>query len=104
MPAALRLPLPATGFPAGIGWHERLVVPLLGCDDDGKVNVLLPIWRAAAANPRMGGRHRTSKDGGKACGSKCKAVVPVHGRILPQKKKNAMRKIILARSYAMRIL
>jgi hypothetical protein len=52
----------------------------------------------------MGGRHRTSKDGGKACGSKCKAVVPVHGRILPQKKKNAMRKIILARSYAMRIL
>jgi site-specific DNA-methyltransferase (adenine-specific) len=27
MTAALRLPLPATGCPAGIGWHERLVLP-----------------------------------------------------------------------------
>lgn len=102
MPAALRLPLPATGYPAGIGWHERLVVPLLGGDDDGQVNVLLPVWRAAAANPRMSSGHRTSEDGGKARGSKCKAVVPGHGQILPPKKKNAMRKIILAKGYAMR--
>lgn len=81
-----------------------LVVPLLGCDDDGKVNGLLPIWRATAANPRMGSSHRTSKDGGKSCSSKSKAVVPGHGRILPPKKKNAMRKIILVTGYAMRIL
>jgi hypothetical protein len=83
---------------------QRLVVPLLGCDDDGKVNGLLPVWRAAPANPRMSGGHRTSEDGGKARGSKCKAIVPSHGRILPPKKKNAMRKIILARFYALRIL
>jgi hypothetical protein len=51
----------------------------------------------------MGSGHRTSEDGGKACGSKCKAFVPGHGQILPPKKKNAMRKIILAMGYALRI-
>jgi hypothetical protein len=51
----------------------------------------------------MSGSHRTSEDGGKACGSKCKAVVPGHGLILPPKKKNAMRKIILVTGYALRI-
>lgn len=74
------------------GWLRLLVVPLFGCDDDGKVNGLLPVWRPAAANPRMGSGNRTSKDGGKACGSKCKAVVPSHARILPRENKNAMRK------------
>lgn len=52
----------------------------------------------------MGSGHRTSKVGGKACGSKCKAVVPSHGEILARKKKNAMRKIILATGYALRIV
>lgn len=85
-------------------WRTPLVVPLLGCNDDGKVNGLLPVWRPAAANPRMGSSHRTSEDGGKACGSKCKAVVPCHGQILPPKKKNAMRKIVLATGHVMRIL
>lgn len=84
------------------GWLRLLVVPLLGCDDDGKVNGLLPVWRPAAANPRMGSGHRASKDGGKACGSKCKAVIPGHAGIIPLKKKNAMRKKELVSGYAMR--
>ena len=63
---------------------------------------LEPFARPASANPRMGSCHRTSEDGGKACGSKCKAVVPGHAGILPPKKKNAMRKITLVMEYAMR--
>ena len=102
MTAALRLPLSSRGCPAGFGCVVRLVVHLRFSDDDGKENLLLPVWRPAAANPRMGGGHRASEDGGKACGSKCKAIVPGHGQILPPKKKCAMRKIILATGYAMR--
>ena len=63
---------------------------------------LEPLSGAAAANPRMGSGHRTSEDGGKACGPKGKAFVPCHGQILAQKKKNAMRKINLATGYALR--
>jgi hypothetical protein len=86
---------------------QRLVVPLLGCNDGGKIMRLLPVWRTAAANPRMGSGNRTSEDGGKACGSNCKAVVPGHGRILPPKKKNAMRKNnpckVLRNAYSLRM-
>jgi hypothetical protein len=102
MTAALPLPLTSPGNSAVVGCVMRLVVLLRFCDDDGQVNRLLPVWRAAAANPRMGSGHRTSEDGGEACGSKCKAVVPCHGPILPRQNKNAMRKKELAKLYAMR--
>ena len=102
MPAALRLPLPATGLSAGIGCERCLVVLLRFSGDVCRQDRLEPLSGSAAANPRMSSSHRTSEDGGKACGSKCKAVVPSHGGILPPKKKNAMRKIILVSGYAMR--
>ena len=61
-----------------------------------------PLRRATAANPRMGGSHRASKASGKFCSSKGKAFVPGHGWNIHGKIKNAMRKIKLVKSYAMR--
>jgi hypothetical protein len=50
----------------------------------------------------MGGGHRTSEDGGKACRAKGNAIIPSHAGRIPQKEKCAMRKIMLAKEYAMR--
>jgi hypothetical protein len=74
----------------------------LGLLYGGKEYGLLPVWRAATANPRVRGRNRTAKDGGKACGAKGKAIVPSHAGRIHQKEKCAMRKIMLAIKYAMR--
>jgi hypothetical protein len=70
--------------------------------DVGGKDGLQPLRRTTATNPRMGGGHRASKAGGELRGTQGKAFVPSHGEILPAKKKNAMRKIILITSYALR--
>jgi len=77
---------------------------LLGFFDRGKEDRLLPVWGTRPSNPRMSGSNRTSENGGKACGSQCKAIVPSHAVRIHRKEKCAMRKIILANIYAMRIL
>jgi hypothetical protein len=99
MPAALRLPLPATGCPAGIGWHERLVVPLRFSDDDGKEKLLLPHGRLTGAiKPSVGRLPRTTQSGNDHGGRiRGERISEGHGQILPQKKKYAMQKINLAK-------
>jgi hypothetical protein len=87
MPAALRLPLTATGCPAGSGWHERLVVLLHFAGDVRRKDRLQPLSRAAANDPSVGSGYRASKAGGKLRGSQGEAFVPGHGRILPPKNK-----------------
>ena len=85
-------------------WLRLLVMPLHFSRDVRRQDRLEPIRRPAPTNPRMGSGHGASKAGGKLRGSKGKAVVPCHARILPPKKKNAMRKIILVTGYALRIV
>lgn len=97
MPAALRLPLSATGFPAGIGCERCLVVLLRFSGDDGKEKLLLPSRRLAGAiKPRIGGLPRATQSrndhGG---GIRGKRISEGHGQILPDKKKYAMQKINL---------
>ena len=99
MPAALRLPLSATGCPAGIGWHERLVVLLRSFGDDGKEKRLLPCgWLPRSIKPSVGGLPWATQsghdDGG---GIRGERFSEGHGQILPQKKKYAMQKINLAK-------
>lgn len=102
MPAALRLPLFATGCPAGSGWHERLVVLLHFAGDVCRKDGLQPRGWATANDPSVCCGYGASKASGKSGGTQGKAFVPVHGRILPRKIKCAMRKINLAFPYAMR--
>jgi hypothetical protein len=99
MPAALRLPLPATGFPAGIGCERCLVVLLRFFGDDGKEKLLLPGGRLAGAiKPRIGRLPWTAKGGNDLGGGILgKRFSEGHGQILPQKKKYAMQKINLAK-------
>lgn len=97
MPAALRLPLPATGFPAGIGCERRLVVLLRFSDDDSKEKLLLPDgWLTGAINPSVGRLAWTTQSGNDhGSGIRGERISEGHGQILPQKKKYAMQKIIL---------
>ena len=99
MPAALRLPPPATGCPTGIGWHERLV-GLLSCatGDDGKPMGLLPRRRfSAAILPIVGSATRATRGGYDLGGSGIgKLVSKGHGQTIHGKNKSAMPKIILA--------
>jgi hypothetical protein len=99
MPAALRLPLPATGYPAGIGWHERLVVLLRFSRDDGKEKRLLPFRRfAGAIEPSIGRLAWTTQSGNDhGSGIRGERISEGHGKILPDKKKYAMQKINLAK-------
>ena len=87
---------------AGRGYLLRFVVLLGFTGDDRCKDRLEPRSWPTPTNPRVSGSHGTSENRGKLRGSKGKAVVPVHGRILFEKKKNAMRKIKLAVRYAMR--
>jgi hypothetical protein len=77
---------------------------LLGLLYGGKEDRLLPVWRPTSPHPRMRSSHRTSKDGGKAGGAEGETIVPSHAERIHQKEKCAMRKIILAMIYAMRIV
>ena len=99
MPAALRPPLPATGFPAGIGCERWLVVLLRFSDDDGKEKLLLPHGRLTGAiKPSVGRLPWTTQSGNDHGGGiRGERISEGHGQILPQKKKYAMRKINLAK-------
>ena len=99
MPAALRLPLSATGCPAGIGWHERLVVLLRFFGDDGKEKRLLPCGRLPRSiKPSVGSLPWTTQSGNDHGGRiRGERISEGHGQILPQKKKYAMQKINLAK-------
>ena len=61
--------------------------------DMGGKDGLQPRGWATANDPSVSGGYRASKAGGELRGSKGKAFVPVHARILPRKIKCAMRKI-----------
>jgi hypothetical protein len=74
------------------GCLSRLVGRLRFTRDVCGKDRLEPVSGAAAANPRVGRSHRASENGGKACSSKCKAIVPGHAWMLPRKIKHAMRK------------
>ena len=86
------------------GWLRLLVLLLYFAGDVRGKDRLQPRSRAAPANPRMRGCHGTSKASGKSGSSKGKAVVPFHGRMIRGKEKCAMRKLKLAKGYALRIL
>lgn len=86
------------------GWLRLLVVPLHFAGDVSRKDGLQPLGWAAANDPSVSGGHRASKAGGKAGGTQGKTFVPGHGQIISRKIKSAMRKKILARSYALRIL
>jgi hypothetical protein len=75
------------------GSVRLLVVPLNVARDVGRKDRLEPVSRAAADDPSVRGGYRASKAGGELRGSQGKAIVPSHGRIIPGKIKNAMRKI-----------
>ncbi len=99
MPAALRLPLSANGFPAGIGCERWLVVPLFGATgDDGQPMRLLPRRRLTPAIlPIVGCAARATSGGDDLGGGKLgKVGGEAHGQTLPRKNKSAMPKIILA--------
>ncbi len=99
MPAALRLPLPANGLPAGIGCERCLVVLLRFSDDDGKEKLLLPHGRLAGAIKPSVGRlpWTTQSRNDHSGGIRGERISEGHGQILPQKKKYAMQKINLAK-------
>lgn len=69
---------------------------LFGFGDPCCINDLLPIRRAAAANPAMGSGHRATEMAGDLGRAEFKTFVPGHGQTIPPKKKYAMRKIVLA--------
>ena len=85
------------------GWLRLLVVPLHFAGDVCRQDGLQPVSGAAADDPSVCGGDRASKAGGELRSSQGETFVPGHGRILPPKKKCAMRKIILATGYALRI-
>lgn len=94
MPAALRLPFPSTGFPAGIGCERWLVVPLRFSDDDSKEKLLLPHGRLTGAIKPCVGRLAWTTQSGNDHGSGIRGerISEGHGQILPDKKKYAMQK------------
>ena len=75
-----------------------LVVPLLGGDDDGKQDRLQPSGRRTAAIlPLISRRTGATQDADKLrCGNLGEVFLEGHGEILPQKKKCAMQKKVLA--------
>ena len=80
-----------------------LVLLHLARDVGGKYG-LQPLSGAAADDPSVSCGYRASKASGKSGGTQGKAFVPGHGEIIPRKIKCAMRKINLAKGYALRIL
>jgi hypothetical protein len=106
MTAPPRSPLALASLPAAPtrgGWLV-LCGALLCLGRVGGKDRLEPVRRSAPTNPRAGSRHRTPKKGGELGRPEGEALLPGHGETLPEKKKNAMRKIILANRYALRIL
>lgn len=122
MPAALRLPLPATGCPASIGWHERLVVLLpcpfcgyefdrdalgfYGCpnchgeglDDADQMRLEPGRGRSPAVLPLVSGGTRATQSGNDLRGGMVgKLFSEGHVETVAPEKKSAMRKIILAK-------
>lgn len=94
----LALPLPTRGG-SGLSCAGLLCLGRVGGKDR-----LEPVRRAAPTNPRRSRSHRTPQQGGELGRAEVEALLPGHGETLPEKKKNAMRKIILANRYALRIL
>jgi hypothetical protein len=86
------------------GWLRLLVVLLHLSRDVGGKDGLQPRGWTTANDPSVRGGYRASKAGGELRGSKGKAFVPGHAWIIARKIKCAMRKIILARLYALRIV
>lgn len=103
MTTALSTPLLAR-LPRGGRWLLGLVVHLHLARDVGGKDRLQPLSGTAANDPCVSGGYRASKASGKAGGTQGKAFVPGHVWMLPRKIKCAMRKIILVKGYAMRIL
>jgi len=92
-----------------LGTLSRLSIGICGgfldfMGDESRKDRLQPFRWTTATNPRMGSRNRAGENRGEFRSAQGKAFVPVHGRILPKKKKDAMRKIILATVHALRIL
>lgn len=77
---------------------QLLVVLLRFSRDDGKEKLLLPFRRLAGAiEPRIGGLPWTTQSGhNQGSGIRSKRISEGHRQILPDKKKYAMQKIILA--------
>lgn len=63
---------------------------------------LLPVRGAASPDPAMRRSDRASKNLREASGAEFQGILPGHAPMLPEKKKCAMRKMILARLYALR--
>lgn len=100
MPAALRLPLPANGLPAGIGCERCLVRFLRVGGDDLEKNRLLPYGRlTTTGKPFVGGGTLATQGGDDLGGGVVgKVGVETHGSSIHSKNKSAMRKIILVQS------
>jgi hypothetical protein len=98
MIAASPLPLTSQNCPAIVGCVVRFVVPLRFSRDEGKQDRLQPGGRLSAAIlPLVGRGAWAAKDADNfRRGNLGNGFLEGHGQIIPQKKKCAMQKIMLA--------